>query len=238
MKSLVAGTNVSITEDANGVTISASGAPQVQADWTEQDTSSKAYIQNKPSLATVATSGNYSDLNGTPTIPTVDQTYDGTSTNAQSGVAVASALSGKEDSFAVGNGLKMAVDGQGNRTLQEDETTLFNSATAVTSGSFSEAITHFEKIKVYGNRTGSDTTNNLPSYTEVFLRDGVPTSFILTSAVYSDKIYMPVMVYSLSSSAFSLSSGSILNMAATPTVSTSQTNLGVLRVVGVNRISS
>ena len=238
MKSLVAGTNVSITEDANGVTISASGAPQVQADWTEQDTSSKAYIQNKPSLATVATSGNYSDLNGTPTIPTVDQTYDGSSTNAQSGVAVASALSGKEDSFAIGNGLKMAVDGQGNRTLQEDETTLFNSATAVTSGSFSEAITHFEKIKVYGNRTGSDTTNNLPSYTEVFLRDGVPTSFILTSAVYSDKIYMPVMVYSLSSSAFSLSSGSILNMAATPTVSTSQTNLGVLRVVGVNRISS
>ena len=188
MKSLVAGQNVTITEDANGVTISASGAPQQQADWdqtnsqavdyiknkptipaaqvqsdwsqsdntkvdyiknkpslaavatsgdyadlsnkptippaqvqsnwNESDTSSKAYIQNKPSLAAVATSGNYSDLNGTPTIPTVDQTYDASSTNAQSGVAVASALSGKEDDFDAGEGLEFTTDGQGNRVLQ------------------------------------------------------------------------------------------------------------------------
>ena len=188
MKSLVAGQNVTITEDANGVTISASGAPQQQADWdqtnsqavdyiknkptipaaqvqsdwsqsdntkvdyiknkpnlasvatsgdyddlsnkptippaqvqsnwNESDTSSKAYIQNKPSLAAVATSGNYSDLNGTPTIPTVDQTYDATSPNAQSGVAVASALSGKEDDFDAGEGLEFTTDGQGNRVLQ------------------------------------------------------------------------------------------------------------------------
>lgn len=39
----------------------------------------------------------YTLLSDTPTIPTVDQTYDGTSANAQSGVAVASAISGKED---------------------------------------------------------------------------------------------------------------------------------------------
>jgi len=44
---------------------------QVQSDWTEADTSSKAYIQNKPSLATVATSGSYNDLSNIPTIPTV-----------------------------------------------------------------------------------------------------------------------------------------------------------------------
>jgi hypothetical protein len=50
------------------------------------------------SLATVATTGAYSDLSGTPT---VDQTYDGTSANAQSGVAVASAISGKADDSAV-----------------------------------------------------------------------------------------------------------------------------------------
>ena len=49
-------------------------------------------------LATVATTGAYSDLSGTPT---VDQTYDGTSANAQSGVAVASAISGKADDNAV-----------------------------------------------------------------------------------------------------------------------------------------
>lgn len=44
---------------------------QIQADWTVNDTSNKAYIKNKPSLATVATSGSYNDLSGKPTIPTV-----------------------------------------------------------------------------------------------------------------------------------------------------------------------
>jgi hypothetical protein len=48
-------------------------------------------------LATVATTGAYSDLSGTPTIPTVDQTYNASSANAQSGVAVAGAISGKQD---------------------------------------------------------------------------------------------------------------------------------------------
>ena len=46
-----------------------SGGTQVQADWTETDTDAASYIQNKPTLATVATSGAYSDLSGRPTIP-------------------------------------------------------------------------------------------------------------------------------------------------------------------------
>ena len=73
---------------------------QVQSDWDQDDPSQVSYIANKPSLATVATTGAYSDLSGTPTIPTVDQTYDAASPNAQSGVAVASALSGKQDTIS------------------------------------------------------------------------------------------------------------------------------------------
>ena len=42
---------------------------QVNADWNETDTSSKAYILHKPNLATVATSGSYNDLINKPTIP-------------------------------------------------------------------------------------------------------------------------------------------------------------------------
>ena len=45
-------------------------AAQVQSDWAEADPNSKAYIQNKPALATVATSGSYNDLTDTPTIIT------------------------------------------------------------------------------------------------------------------------------------------------------------------------
>lgn len=45
------------------------GGSSVQSDWSESDSSSDAYIKNKPSLADVATSGSYDDLNDKPTIP-------------------------------------------------------------------------------------------------------------------------------------------------------------------------
>lgn len=148
----------------------ASGAQaNVQPDWNAAS-GTAAEILNKPSLATVATTGDYTDLTNRPTVPTktsdltndssfitsaeapiqdvkvngstvvdehgvavitipsiptipvtdvtvggqsvvsqgvaaitmpsVDQTYDGTSANAQSGVAVASAISGKQDTIS------------------------------------------------------------------------------------------------------------------------------------------
>ena len=66
-------------------------AAQVNADWNSS--SGVSEILNKPNLATVATSGSYSDLSNKPTIPTVDQAYSSSSTNAQSGTAVAQAIS-------------------------------------------------------------------------------------------------------------------------------------------------
>lgn len=72
--------------------------------YTIKDAEARASIS---SLATVATTGAYSDLSGTPTIPIVDQTYDATSTNAQAGIAVASgistAVSGKVDKLTSAN---------------------------------------------------------------------------------------------------------------------------------------
>lgn len=95
-------------------------AAQVQSDWDA--VSGMGVILNKPTLATVATSGSYNDLSNKPSIPDaqiqadwnqtdnsaldyiknkpnipagviVDQTYDPTSANAQSGVAVSEAVS-------------------------------------------------------------------------------------------------------------------------------------------------
>ena len=68
---------------------------QVQSDWNEADSSKVDYIKNKPNLATVATSGSYNDLSDKPSIPpgvVVDQHYDPTSEDAQSGTAVKEAL--------------------------------------------------------------------------------------------------------------------------------------------------
>ena len=52
---------------------------QVQSDWTQNDNQAPDYIKNKPTLAAVATSGDYDDLINTPTIPTStsDLTNDG-----------------------------------------------------------------------------------------------------------------------------------------------------------------
>ncbi len=43
-------------------------AAQVQSNWTETDNTVPSYIQNKPTLATVATTGSYNDLSDKPAI--------------------------------------------------------------------------------------------------------------------------------------------------------------------------
>jgi hypothetical protein len=66
-----------------------SGTPTLA---TVATTGAYADLTGKPTLATVATSGSYTDLTDKPTIPTVDSSYSASSTNAQSGVAVAEAI--------------------------------------------------------------------------------------------------------------------------------------------------
>jgi hypothetical protein len=63
-------TQQSIKAYVDGAVSGVGGEDNVQADWNETNNTSDAFIQNKPSLATVATTGDYSDLSGTPTIPT------------------------------------------------------------------------------------------------------------------------------------------------------------------------
>ena len=60
-------------------------AAQIQSDWNQTDNTAKDYIKNKPTI---------------PSGVTVDQVYDATSANAQSGLAMAGALAGKEDTIS------------------------------------------------------------------------------------------------------------------------------------------
>lgn len=60
-----------LREDGSWAAPSYTTNTDTQADWNESNSSSAAYINNKPSLATVATSGQYSDLSGTPNLATV-----------------------------------------------------------------------------------------------------------------------------------------------------------------------
>lgn len=63
--------NISLTASDVGALPDTTHIPvdPVQSNWTETDTSSLAYIKNKPNLATVATSGSYNDLSDKPSIP-------------------------------------------------------------------------------------------------------------------------------------------------------------------------
>ena len=115
---IVAGTNITITDTQNGIEISASGsAVQVNADWNA--VSGPAEILHKPTIPTntsdltndsgfitaadipAQVNADWNAVSGPaeilhkptiPTVPTTDQTYNASSTNPQSGTAVAGAI--------------------------------------------------------------------------------------------------------------------------------------------------
>ena len=64
--------NFTTAEKSKLAGIAAGAEVNVQANWTQTTTTADDYIKNKPTLATVATSGSYNDLSNKPTIPTVN----------------------------------------------------------------------------------------------------------------------------------------------------------------------
>jgi hypothetical protein len=96
-----------------------SGEMNVQSDWNVTDTTSDAYIKNKPNLATVATSGSYNDLSNKPTITdtkvtSVDNHYTpeentGSALNASGGTTTN--ITGTTGVLSVVTGLKRDAKG-------------------------------------------------------------------------------------------------------------------------------
>ena len=56
-------------EQTKLASIAAGAEVNVQSDWNQSDNTADDFIKNKPNLATVATSGSYTDLSNKPTIP-------------------------------------------------------------------------------------------------------------------------------------------------------------------------
>lgn len=206
MKELVAGTNIAIAEGQNTVTISATAAPQVQADWSESDTSDVSYIQNKPdlsvyalsaNLATVATSGDYTDLTNKPTIPTVpttDQQYNPNSTNPQSGTAVAEAIAGT---------------GQVPTVTSSDNDKVLTATYSGGVGSFAWQTP--STTQVQADWTESDTTD--PSY----IQNKPNLATVATSGDYNDLSNKPTIPAAQVNSDWSANSG-VAQILNKPTV--------------------
>ncbi len=66
--------------------IAAGAEVNVQPNWTQTNTSADDYIKNKPTLATVATSGSYNDLSNKPTIPTAQVNSDWNATTGKAAI--------------------------------------------------------------------------------------------------------------------------------------------------------
>lgn len=92
--------------------IQAGAEVNVQSNWNETNTSADSYIQNKPNLAAVATTGAYSDLTGTPTLATVATTGDYADlTNKPSPYALPAATTSTLGGVIVGSGLTVDLNG-------------------------------------------------------------------------------------------------------------------------------
>ena len=159
--SLVAGSNITITEGASTLTISSTSAPQVNADWDA--TSGVSQILNKPDLsiyaqsadlAAVATTGSYNSLTDTPTIPAAQVNSDWDATSG------ASEILNKPDLVDIVAGPGIVVDNPDGNTLRvsmiDTETVLYTGSDTTTVGTefnLSEAYTNFEHIRIYAARS-------------------------------------------------------------------------------------
>ncbi len=110
-------------------------------------------------LSAVATTGAYSDLSGTPTIPTVDQTYSASSTNAQSGVAVAQAVAGV-------NAVPASTSSDADKVLTVDAQGVpgwANAQAPISAGSGIDITNNVVSAKVDGSTIGTNANGELES---------------------------------------------------------------------------
>ena len=115
--------------------------PTALADLTDDsthrlvtDTEKTAWNGNTTDIATInglipsgaSTSNKLATASDIPTVPTTDQTYDATSTNPQSGTAVASAISGKADTSDIPTALADLTDDSTHRVVTDTEKTTWS----------------------------------------------------------------------------------------------------------------
>lgn len=127
----------------------------------------KVPASNVSGLATVATSGSYNDLSDKPYIPegvTIDQTYSATSTNAQSGKAVAGAISTKQDTLVSGTNIKTinnnSILGSGNISVDSLPTQTGQSGKFLTTNGTAASWANVDALPSQTGQSGKYLTTN------------------------------------------------------------------------------
>ena len=161
----------------------------------------------KADLATVASTGDYDDLTNKPTIPTVDQVYDGTSTNAQSGTAVAGAISTKQDTISDLNTIRSGAQA-GATAVQPGDL-----ATVATTGSYTD-LTDKPDLSVYAEKADLATVATTGSYNDLtdkpdlsVYAETADLATVATTGDYNDLINKPTIPAARVNSDWNASSG-------------------------------
>lgn len=248
--------------DADKVlTVNAQGTPewatgsgsQVQSDWTEADTAEPSYIQNKPVPKTlkagtgIIISENASTITvaSTVTAPvrdvTVDQTYDASSTNAQSGVAVADAIGNLGTNLSAVQLLALK------EALGCDETVLYynaSGAVGTTPINLSESIYNFERVridlcsKVDANNWVSTVEAPIQYITNDYLKFCFTERFDKTWRFITWRCDYPITNNGTTITLESTVFGGVLDNGNWNSGVNVNTNFHLYKVVGIHRITS
>jgi len=140
----------SVADLVSGLQTEITTTNKLDADLVDDSTSTNKFVTAADKTAWNAKSdfsGSYNDLTDKPTIPaavTVDQTYDSTSTNPQSGTAVAQAIAKKPGEITTGK--QYTIDGQ-----------------TVTAGTGAEAFNNLTYNKASGQYSHAENTRTTAS---------------------------------------------------------------------------
>jgi hypothetical protein len=184
------GSNITLTDDGvGGVTIAASGGgtPQVNSDWNA--VSGVAEILNKPNLATVATSGSYTDLINQPSIPAAQIQSDWTQANN----AAVDFIKNKPAIPSISGlvpytGATQNVD-LGTHTLSAKDLVINHPsgsgvAASITKGGAGEALT---VVKTSGSGNAASITGGVTLISELHLTTDLADAYIASAATWNAK---------------------------------------------------
>lgn len=233
-KTLVAGTGITITESSNELTVASTN--QLYNAGTGLTLNNATFAVDTSVVATQNDLSGYATLND---IPTVDQTYDASSANAQSGVAVADAIGNLGTNLSAAQLLALK------EALGIDETVLFTKSwntSMWSSETLNESITNFERIRVSWTRGGTTEVDGDDSATveyDVSTINNVQQVHSVIAYTSDGSTYQYFTKFKINGSSYSEQGATYYKFGASISGwGTSAVWAHPVKIVGINRIAS
>ena len=194
----------------------------------------KSQVSDFPTLATVATSGDYDDLTDKPTIPTITDTYSGTSSNGMSGKAVKSAIDALDGTITgtAGSGKTLTAfsqtDGKVSATFGNISITKSQVSDFPTIPTVNNATLTIQKngttVNTFTANASSNVTANITVPTDT--GDLTNGAGFITGYTETDPVFSASDAAGIDATDISAWNGAVSAVAVDATVTTLYANLG------------